>query len=197
MKNRRRINRPMMAAGIMLCLVLLSAHFASVTYARYATKTEAGDKARAAKFEVDLAYVQPSATGEAEAEAARPGELTAEKNDAQITISNSSEVAVRVKLRIEFASAAKDYLKAVTLKNGQTAVSGGWKSNSETVYEFPAVVDLAPGASVTCDLTMEQDPAANPSGEANTGWKGFSNNDTDTETGTINYVIIAGYTQID
>ena len=213
MKRRRKVNRPMLAAGIMLCLVLLSACLGSGIYARYTVKATAGDKGRVAKFEVDIAFVE---TAQAEPEepgnrggetaAAKPGELTADNNNAQLTISNNSEVAVRVKLRIEFASATKDYLKSASLKKVVTGTETAqtitpnfetaWSSDGKTL-DFGKVVDLAPGASISYDMTLEQDPAANPSEKVGDSWKSFSNADTDSESGTINYVIIAGYTQID
>ena len=50
MKTKHRINIPMCAACILLCLTLLSIHFTSGLYARYVTRSSSSDDARVAAF---------------------------------------------------------------------------------------------------------------------------------------------------
>lgn len=50
LKRRAKVNIPICAAGILLCLTLFSTHLTSGIYARYSTTAAAGDSARVIKF---------------------------------------------------------------------------------------------------------------------------------------------------
>ena len=84
-------------ALILLCLVMISIHLMSGMYARYTTKGSGGDDARVAKFEVEI-------TGDSNAVAVDCAKIT--DNAYSITISNTSEVAVRYTLKATWDNAA-------------------------------------------------------------------------------------------
>ena len=198
MKSRRKINTPMLAAGIMLCLCLLSVHLASGIYARYTVKATAEDNARVAKFEVDLTF---KSAGETSGTASAAGKFDGTNDTAALVITNASEVAVRVALKVDFDADVKQYLASASLAAGTqtiTAADSNWKNAGKTL-DFGKIIDLAPGASAEYVLTLRQNQytTANESvPAAGEGWKTFNNFDLASETADIPYVIVASYTQI-
>lgn len=85
MKTKRNIPASMSAAAILLCLILLSAHYTTGMYARYATRAAGDDRARAASFRVSAS---PVASGPVVIRDNGEGSY-------DVTIRNDSEVAVR------------------------------------------------------------------------------------------------------
>lgn len=49
-RKRAKMNIPMVLAGVLLCLTLLSVHFSSGIYARYTTSADGNDSAKVASF---------------------------------------------------------------------------------------------------------------------------------------------------
>ena len=52
MKNKNKVNIPLLLAGILFCLTLISSSLTSNLIAKYSTSTTGGDSARVAKFDV-------------------------------------------------------------------------------------------------------------------------------------------------
>ena len=86
MKRKKKIPASMSAAAILLCLILLSAHYTTGMYARYTTRAAGDDLARAASFQVS-ADADPS-TPVVNIEHHGSGVY-------KITVRNDSDVAVR------------------------------------------------------------------------------------------------------
>ena len=87
-----RINIPMCAACVLLCLTLLSIHLTSGLYAKYTATATGSDSARVAKFEVDV-------SGQDLADITCTQSNT-DSSTYTITITNTSEVAVQYKLSL-------------------------------------------------------------------------------------------------
>lgn len=94
-KNPSRVNIPMCAAGVLLCLTLFSAHFTSGLYAKYTATATGSDSARVAKFEVNFTKENPLDTP--------PVVITSSEvtdNAFEFNIDNQSEVAVSYTLAL-------------------------------------------------------------------------------------------------
>lgn len=88
-KNPSRVNIPMCAAGVLLCLTLFSLHLTSGLYAKYISTATGSDSARVAKFEVVT-------TKDASDVVITSGEST--DNVYTFNINNQSEVAISYSL---------------------------------------------------------------------------------------------------
>lgn len=106
MKTKRKIPASMSAAAILLCLILLSAHYTTGMYARYTTRAAGDDKSRAAAFRVS-----------AKADSTDPVSIEPLGNgNYQVTVRNDSEVAVRYVARVTSSDpAAKELFKNISL----------------------------------------------------------------------------------
>lgn len=117
-KNPSRVNIPMCAAGVLLCLTLFSAHFTSGLYAKYTATATGSDSARVAKFEVDVSGQDLA-------------DITCTQSDTDsgtytITIENTSEVAVRYELSLKDpASLPTGVTYVFSPVSGNISVGGG------------------------------------------------------------------------
>ena len=203
-KAKLKINIPMAIVAAALCLVIFSAHFTSGLYARYTVKAGADDAARVAKFQVDLNFTTAE-TGETGtgASASAPGQLSAAQTSAQIEIDNSSEAAVRYTVVLEFAKDAQGRVIAPQLRVGTSGevLSGVWSSDGTkltfTQNSKNYTGTLAPGAEVDClfSFTIGDGYIAAESVAARE--LTFSNDDIDSEEGSIPFVIRVSYVQVD
>lgn len=103
-KNPSRVNIPMCAAGVLLCLTLFSVHLTSGLYAKYTATATGSDSARVAKFEVDVSGQNLA-------------DITCTQSDTDsstytITINNKSEVAVEYTLSVVYNNTAPDGVSA-------------------------------------------------------------------------------------
>lgn len=132
-KNPSRVNIPMCAAGVLLCLTLFSIHLTSGLYAKYTATATGSDSARVAKFEI-------TTTDDSKAISVTTG---AANNDSEytFTIENQSEVAVEYTLSLK----APDNLPAGV---GYTFQDDSFNSNSG---------QLAAGESADRTLTFSVD----------------------------------------
>ena len=92
-KTSQKVNIPMLAACVLLCLTLLSLHLTAGLYARYTTSGQASDTARVAAFKV---VDTPSVLEETVNFVASPGELVY-----TIHIDNQSETAIAYTFGVE------------------------------------------------------------------------------------------------
>ena len=92
-KTSQKVNIPMLAACVLLCLTLLSLHLTAGLYARYTTSGQANDSARVAAFKV---VDTPSVLEETVNFVASPGELVY-----TINIDNQSETAIAYTFGVE------------------------------------------------------------------------------------------------
>ena len=121
-KNPSRVNIPMCAAGVLLCLTLFSAHFTSGLYAKYTSTATGSDSARVAKFEVVT-------TGEEGDNVVvfTSGEATDDVY--KFTIQNNSEVAVKYSLTLAPTNPLPDYISSTSFN----PVSGNLAVGSDPV----------------------------------------------------------------
>lgn len=127
--NSPKLNIPMCAACVLLLLTMLSVHFTSGLYARYAATASGSDSARVAKFAVSGAMDKGNVTLEYAPDASGAYVLT---------VTNGSEVTVEYDVTIVFEEAVEGAVN-VTL-DGKT---GTWSGNTLT---FTAVGKLQSGA---------------------------------------------------
>lgn len=146
-KNPSRVNIPMCAAGVLLCLTLFSAHFTSGLYAKYTATATGSDSARVAKFEVVT-------TNDTDANVTvTTGQIT--DNIYQFTIENHSEVAVRYTLSVTNLTSfgiTADF--DGDSDSGQLAISGDESKNTRTL-----TFSVDDWAKFTADDTGDQDDA--------------------------------------
>ena len=95
MRKRKGMPTVLSAALVLLCLVLVTAHFTTGMYARYTTRSKGDDSGRVASFNVSATSGQ---TGPVTIGASKDGTYT-------LTVKNPGETAVRYKAEVKFASA--------------------------------------------------------------------------------------------
>ena len=95
MKTKKKIPVSLSVASVLLCLVLLSAHFTSGMYARYVTRASGGDASRIADFAV-------SAEDNKEAVTITAGQNSEDQQRYVVTVKNGSEVAVSFEAKLVF-----------------------------------------------------------------------------------------------
>lgn len=140
-KTNRKVNIPMCAALILLCLVLVSSHLTSGLYARYTSSSTGSDSARVAKFEVETSGADENISVTADNSGSNNGTYI-------ITIENKSEVAVSYNV---------SYQLTPVLGDSPAGVSAALDSNTG---------ELAAGAApVTHTLTLSVDWAAFTQGQ--------------------------------
>ena len=98
-RNKKKVSIPFSIAVLLICLLMFSLYLTSGMLARYTTTATAGDKARAAKFDV-------GATGSTGTMAfvytdGKFAPNPADSNVYTLTVTNKSEVAVRYNVVIE------------------------------------------------------------------------------------------------
>lgn len=176
MKAKKKIPVSLSVASVLLCLVLLSAHFTSGMYARYVTRASDGDTARIAAFLV-------SAEGKQE-----PVEITASQNsnDQQgayvVTVRNNSEVAVSFKADLKFADSSQAPKYTI---QGEIESE---KAENKAMEGF-----LAPGGSKELTVTFDLDEQFS---QASAQGLDFSNTNISGDSGEIPFEVIVTFTQI-
>jgi len=95
MRKRKGMPTVLSVALVLLCLVLVTAHFTTGMYARYTTRSKGDDTGRIASFNVSATSAQ---TGPVTIGASKEGTYT-------LTVTNPGETAVRYKAEVKFASA--------------------------------------------------------------------------------------------
>ena len=125
MMRKKSMPTVLSVALVLLCMVLVTAHFTTGMYARYTTKSKGDDTGRIASFKVS-ATPDPTDT---------PIELTASARSGEykLKVTNPGETAVRYKAEVKFASdddAAK--FREITPLTG-TLAPGGEKAETLTL----------------------------------------------------------------
>ena len=168
MTTKRRVPVSVVLAAVILCLVLVSAHFASGIFARYTANAEHDDGARTAGFAV-------SAEGPTENPITIVNNGTDESGKAEYTvkIKNGSETAVR-------------YEAAVVFENAEDA------SKFDDDLSFSG--DLGPGEEA--EHTLVLDMSAYFATEANDKYSTFSNDDMSGDSGKAPFTVPVKLTQI-
>lgn len=157
------------AACVLLCLVLISSHFASGLYAKYIINASGSDGGRAAVFRIGAAM-----TGEAGAYG--------------LTFTNDSETAVSYSVTVrprEPGMFSAIHLDGIT---DSTPDATG-------AVTFSRVGSLAPGSSGTAALTLVVDPAfAAP--DAVSDLLDFSNDSSASAEAQLPFSVIVTFEQI-
>jgi len=91
-KNKTKMNIPVCAAAVLLCLALVTTYFVSGLFARYAASAQSSDNARVARFSI-----------EGEGVFSQPIEaslIPGDSAEAELIIKNNSEVAVEYTVKV-------------------------------------------------------------------------------------------------
>ncbi len=170
MKRKIKISQ-LGVAAILLCLVLVSAHFVSGLQARFITMTDGSDTGHTAAFLPSAEAADDAVTIEANGKA-----------EYIITIRNEGETAV--------------FYEAVVKFTGEDEETSGGRFDSGTEEEqklsFTGV--LPPNSdtekSITLDMTEYFDGMDNK-------WSTLSNDDISGEAGTLPFTVVVTFTQSD
>lgn len=131
-RYKAKMNIPMCAAGVLLCLTLFSMCLTSGLYARYTSKDFGSDAARVAQFSVNL--------NGADNDLIRINVGQGETSGSYIFyIENDSEVAIRYDVILTFTTEIPQYVSVML--NGKTGVANG------TQILFEDVGTIAPNAA--------------------------------------------------
>lgn len=137
-KNKKKINIPLCAAAVLLCLTMISISMTSGLYAKYTTSSTGSDSARVAGFHVSTTV---------DSAQANPIALTAADDSSSgtytFTIENKSEVAIKNSVIV------KDVPDQVKVELNNTAITS--TGSGDLTFE---VGELAVGGTATCTLTF-------------------------------------------
>lgn len=100
---KAKMNIPMCAAAVLLCLTMFSFHFTGGLYAKYISRGSGADSARVAAFKVET-------TGNA-GDGIAVDCYSATSDTFTITVKNESEVAVHYTITVTVENAYKDAVK--------------------------------------------------------------------------------------
>ena len=141
MRRKKKAPPALSAAAVLLCLILVTAHFTAGMYARYVTRTQGSDSGHAAEFNVS----------------ATPAEATvvAGKDGYQIELKNTSDVPVSYKAVVQFddASDAERFGPLPTFTG--TLEPGAVKKTEPLVFELTGY-DGTGEAPFTVTVTFTQ-----------------------------------------
>ena len=118
---KAKMNIPMCAACVLLCLTLFSIHLTSGLYAKYTAKGNGEDDARVAKFDVDVVGSEDIAV--------RYNTVT--DNVYEFEVTNNSEVAVEYQITVTDLS-SNGVVSVLNSNSGQLAANGGAKDHTLT-----------------------------------------------------------------
>jgi len=156
-KSRQIQNWIMRAAGILLCMVLVSTYLVCGMFARYTTSASGSDGARVAKFNVaDL--INGSSVTQPIAAALAPGI----PYKAVVTVNNDSEVAVEY--TVDVLQETDNLVLQFRMVSDPNDSDTPWTPSH---YTFSA--DLTPGQNVTYYLEVDWVVASNAEALANMG----------------------------
>ena len=168
MKARRRTPITLSVAAVLLCLVLVSAHFTSGMYARYVTRSNGADTGHIAAFQVTA---EATKTGPVKIVS---GVTEDGKSTYEVKILNPSETAVRYEAQVLFTS---DEDKNLFTDADSMTFSG----------------ELAPGGEATETLTLNMsDSFATDAMDLS-----FSNDVIPGDAGSVPFTVLVTFTQID
>lgn len=135
MKNKNKVNIPLLLAGILFCLTLISSSLTSNLIAKYSTTALGSDSARVAKFNVSATENNQSANiALAAGDSSSTGEY-------KFTITNNSEVVVKYSIIVKNVP---NQVKVIY--NGTQLISTG---SGDLTFDAG---ELDIGASVDCTL---------------------------------------------
>lgn len=170
MKQRKLPGLAFGAVCVLLCLVLISAHFASGLYAKYIVNTRGGEVGRIASFRVGA-------------------DMTGEGGVYSLAITNDSEETVSYSVRVQPKEAGM--FSAITLGSGNPPTPD---ENGAVV--FPDVGTLAPGAVGTAALTLVVNPAyVDPNAASDP--PDFSNDSAASSESELPFTVTVTFEQID
>ena len=143
MRTKKKFPAALSVAAVLLCLVLVSAHFTSGMYARYTTRTKGSDLGHPAAFSVKAEAVQ-----------AGPVSISANgESTYQVKVTNDSEVAVHYVAKVTFTGSSD----GVTLKD--TVLTGDLAPRtSETrdvVFQLPGNPSADGDGTVPFTVTVD------------------------------------------
>lgn len=96
--KKNKVNIPLYAAAVLLCLTMISVYMTSGLYAKYTTSTTGSDSARVAKFQVTETTVS---SGESLKTGLVMRIAPGESLSYQVAVKNESEVAIRYQIAVE------------------------------------------------------------------------------------------------
>lgn len=143
-------------AAVLLCLVLITTHFTTGLYARYATSASAEDGARVASFKIDtdLDHIQLGTTPGVSPTFQLGGDDETDSITIPFYIESSAEVAVGYSVTVNFGTALPDYM-SVTLTCGTNSrtING---NNAMSVFTFADFGTMAPAGATAQrqDITL-------------------------------------------
>ena len=116
---KAKMNIPMCAACVLLCLTLFSMYLTGGLYSKYVGRDDSGDSARVAKFSVSIS---PSTAADINIDVSAG---TGKKSGTyEFKLNNASEVAVKYGVLLTFTEDVPDYL-SVTLNGAAGTKPGG------------------------------------------------------------------------
>ena len=122
--KKRRAYAPMHIALILLCMVLVTAHFTSGMYARFITRADGLDSSNAAAFSVSVDAERLEDGQYAPVSIVSNGQDDSGKAIYNIRISNPGETAVRYEAEVSFAS-EEDAQRFLPGENGSNLLFSG------------------------------------------------------------------------
>ena len=147
-KPNRKVNIPMCAALILLCLVLVSSHLTSGLYARYTSSSTGSDSARVAKFAVET-------SGADENISVKTGTSDPDTTSYTITIENKSEVAVSYQLTPVLSGTPAGVTASLDSNTGELAAGAAPVTHTLTLsVDWAAFTQDQTGANVSKDITF-------------------------------------------
>ena len=170
MKQRKKTGLALGAACVLLCLVLISAHFASGMYAKYIVNTRGKNVARGSSFRV-------------------AAEMTGDAGSYGLTFTNDAETAVSYSVKVQ--PLAPGMFSAISLDGGAAPTPD---ENGAVI--FPNAGTLAPGATGSAALTLIVDPTwVDP--DAGSDAPDFSNDVTASAETELPFTVTVTFEQID
>ena len=132
----KKMNIPMTAGLILLCLTMVSMHFSSGLYAKYTETRNGTDSASVAEFhvETDLDYISMGLADNETPTFELGGTSATEEAKLLFYIESGSEVATSYSVKVDFGAVLPNYV-TLTLSDGtknETIVADGTK----TTFEF-------------------------------------------------------------
>ena len=183
MYREDRPNRILQIAGILLCLVLVSAHFTTGMYARFTSRSSAADRARIASFRVQITGAE---------EVAPPDESG--RAVYKVTVSNLSEVAVSCLVELEFDEELS--ILEATFREGGNAESAVTIAD-DAAYKVGGNVQMAPQGSAELTFRLRFDTADLVRLLTINNTTLDANDNISTAVGHIDFTAVATFTQID
>lgn len=155
-KSKTKMNIPVRAAAVLLCLTLASTYFVSGLFARYSTSDQSGGNARVARFSFDGGFLNATnatiLSRYIEASLI-PGE---ENEDVTLIIENNSEVAVEYtidvtnetkNLPLQFSIEKKTGSSGTPTENDDAHIDSDAHADSDTLTNAATYTAMrAPGS---------------------------------------------------